>query len=131
MQLRYKDLDNATKKSFTIVDEFYPRPEQLATPNTGNSVRPGTIPSTSLSKRALEEANDKVLMTGVGKKSKTEVEDILRKVMKSTDFECILDIEIEQGNAILKLRDKVLSKQVATKYSGKNVGNFKVSLETI
>ena len=131
MQLRYKDLDNATKKSFTIVDEFYPRPEQLATPNTGNSVRPGTIPSTSLSKSALEEAKDKVLMTGVGKKSKTEVEDILRKVMKSTDFECILDIEIEQGNAILKLRDKVLSKQIATKYSGKNVGNFKVSLETI
>ena len=45
MQLRYKDLDNATKKSFTIVDEFYPRPEQLATPITGNSVRPGTVPT--------------------------------------------------------------------------------------
>ena len=131
LQLRYRDNDSPSKKSFSIVEEFYPRPEQLVTPNNGNSVRPGTFPSTLLSKDALEEAKSKIIMVGIGMKSSEELQEILKTVMKSADYNSILDIKIARDNAILKLKDKTMSKQMASKYNGKVANSFKVVFETI
>ena len=131
LQLRYRDNDSPSKKSFSIVEEFYPRPEQLVTPNNGNSVRPGTVPSTLLSKDALEEAKSKIIMVGIGKKTSEELQEILKTIMKSAEYSSILDIKIARDSAILKLKDKTMSKQIASKYNGKVSNNFKVIFETI
>ena len=131
LQLRYRDNDSPSKKSFSIVEEFYPRPEQLVTPNNGNSVRPGTVPSTLLSKDALEEAKSKIIMVGIGKKTSEELQEILKTIMKSAEYSSILDIKIARDSAILKLKDNTMSKQIASKYNGKVSNNFKVIFETI
>lgn len=89
MQLRYKDIEEGSKKSFKILEEFYPKPEHLVTPNLGNSVKPGTHPSTSISKDALEKAKNKLIITGIGKRDKSEVDTLLKKVLKTQEYDAI------------------------------------------
>ena len=131
LQLRYKDIEEGSKKAYTILEEFYPKPEHLVTPNSGNSVKPGTHPSTSISKDALERARNKMIMTGIGKRDKSEVDTLLKDILKTQEYDAIAKVDILRGNAVIEMSSPTIGRQIVSKYNSILSKEHKISLETI
>lgn len=129
LQLRYRDVEESGKKAYTILEEYFPTPD-LTIKSKDNYVKPGTLPSTSVSETAVEEAKEKLLLTGVGRLTQIEIDAKLRELLKKHEFEAIKNIEVINGNALITMTSKTLSSQVARVYSGKTSKDFKFSFET-
>ena len=83
-----------------------------------------------MSETAVEEAKEKLLLTGVGRLTQIEIDAKLRELLKKHEFEAIKNIEVINGNALITMTSKTLSSQVARVYSGKTSKDFKFSFET-
>ena len=130
LQLRYKDLDNAPGKAHTIIEEFFPSPDKLVQQIGGNTLRPGSLPSSAVNAATIEAAKEKLLVTGVGGRSKEEVKALLGSLLKTHEAEAITTIETHNGNALLLLNSRTISKQIISQYKNKSVGDFKFNFES-
>lgn len=129
LQLRYKDKEGGSEKGYTIVDEFYPSPEDNANHIKGNHSKGGATPSTSVNDAAMKKARETFILSGIDKSSILTIDSALKKLLKKHEHDSILKIDIDKGNAIITCDSKTLCQQICKNYNGKSSDGLKLNIE--
>ncbi len=99
LQLRYKDKEGGSEKGYTIVDEYYPSPEDNSNYIKGNHIKGGSAPAMSVNDASMKKAKETFILSGIDKSSVLTIDSALKKLLKKHDS--ILKINIDKGNAIV------------------------------
>ena len=70
-------------------------------------------------------------MTGIGKRDKSEVDTLLKEVFKTQEYDAISKVDILRGNAVIEMSSPTIGRQIVSKYNGRLLKDYKISLETI
>ena len=130
MQLRYRDKDNNTNKSYTILDEFFPPPNSMANHVKGNSSKGGTVPSVSVNDASVKNAKRTLILSDIGDATTLTIDAGLKQLLNKTEFENIQNIRIQHGSAHILCNSPSQCKQIAKNYNGKTVNGLKLAFET-
>ena len=130
MQLRYRDRENNTNKSYTIIEEYFPPPESMVNHLKGNSSKGGSVPSLSVNQASLKTAKCTLMLNEIGGASMLTIDAGLKQLLNKAEFESIQKIEVHNGSARILCNSPSQCKHIAKNYNGKSVNGLKLNFDT-
>ena len=127
LQLRYKD--EGENKGYTIVDSFFPTPQNVLDSQVNNNIVGGTNPSTSINKDTLEAAK-LVLIARNPNNLSEEIMGIQLKTIMGRDFTKIANVKNQKKVTLLECRTKGDCKKLQ-KYNQAKDGAFELVLDAL
>ena len=117
LQLRYRE----EGKSFTILEEFSPSPEDMGKYAKGNKLEgDSVIPSASINEESIAKAKRYIILNGLGKSTEEELRKWLQILLTENDYKDMTDLKRAGKFWNVGFKDEAKARYIAMTYKEKS-----------